>query len=110
MKLFIPALLAAFVGVSMTPVANAAYGPNEKVFPKCSEYKKRKSGLSGKEGAKTVPSWVTNEGYRPCKRPNETGNQFADRAIRLHYNTNNYQKGADTEFNKIQKFGDRSFE
>lgn len=53
---------------------------------------------------------LINENYRPCKQPNEDGKTFADRAIRTHYNVDNYQKGAATEFNKIQKFGDRGFE
>lgn len=100
--------LSFAVGLSaFSTVSQAA--PNTKVFPQCREYKTRIAGATGKEAAKDVPSWVLNENYRPCRTPNEDGKTFADRAIRTHYNIDNYQKGAATEFNKIQKFGDRGF-
>ncbi|WP_201510409.1 hypothetical protein [Psychrobacter alimentarius] len=109
MKIIVSAILATFLSASLVPVANAADGPNTKIFPKCSVYKVRDTSKTGKEAASDAPSWVKNGGYKPCKNPNEDGKTFADRAIRLHYNTDNYQKGAATEFNRIQKYGDRSF-
>lgn len=110
MKNFLTALLtSSFLATSFVPVAYADNGPNTKTFPKCKEYKVRDTSKKGKEAAKDAPSWVKNYGYVPCKNPNEDGKTFADRAIRLHYDTDNYQKGAATEFSRIQKYGDRAF-
>ncbi len=70
------------------------------------DYKRPKSGISGKEGAKDIPSWA--EGERPFT--NENGNDFAKRLLDDKYGYDNYRKGPDSEFNKIKKWGDRSFE
>ena len=107
MKIIVSAILATFLTTSIIPIAYAA--PNTKVFPKCYEYKVRDTSKKGKEGATDAPDWVKHGAYRPCKRPNEDGKTFADRVIRQQYDTDNYQKGASTEFSRIQKFGDRSF-
>lgn len=102
---FLFILLLGFFSTSIT-----ATSPNTKKFPQCQEYKKRIEGKTGKEAAKDVPTWITQGNYRPCKRPNEDGKTFADRAIRQHYNVNEYKSGANSEFNKIRKFGDRAFQ
>ena len=69
-------------------------------------YKKPKSGVSGKEGAKDVPSWA--KGEKPYSK--ENGKQFAKRLLDKKYGEGNYEKGPTSEFNKIQKWGDRAFE
>ena len=61
--------------------------------------------VGGKEGAKNPPSWP--EGQRP--RVGESGKDFAQRLLDEKYGKGNYKKGADSEFSKIQKWGDRSF-
>jgi RHS repeat-associated protein len=61
--------------------------------------------LSGKEGAKDVPDWC--KGYRP--RIDESGKDFAKRLLDERYGPGNWEKGQSTEFNRIQKWGDRSF-
>lgn len=70
------------------------------------KYKKPKSGISGKEGAKDVPSWA--EGNRPYK--GESGKDFAKRLMDEQYGPGNYDKGTGTPFNQIKKWGDRSWE
>ncbi len=69
-------------------------------------YKKPKAGVSGKEGAKDVPSWA--KGQRP--KAGESGKDFAKRLCDEKYGVDNYQEGPGSEFSKIQKWGDRSFE
>ena len=70
------------------------------------KYKKPKSGVSGKEGAKDVPDWVRGE--KPFVK--ESGKDFAKRLLDKKYGQRNYKTGPGTEYNKIQKWGDRSFE
>jgi RHS repeat-associated protein len=71
------------------------------------ESKTPKANISGKDGAKDVPSWA--RGYRPYV--GESGEKFADRIIKKHYGEDfKYKTGANTEFNKIKKWGDRNFE
>ena len=69
-------------------------------------YKRPKSGLSGKEGAKDVPSWA--KGERP--RIGESGRDFAKRLLDSKYGPGSYDRGPTSEFNRIQKWGDRAFE
>jgi hypothetical protein len=57
-----------------------------------------------------VPSWVKNEGHKPRKNPNEDGKAFTRRLLDGKYGPGNYAVGADSEYSKIQKYGDRSFE
>lgn len=64
-----------------------------------------KPGISGKEGSKEVPSWA--KGERP--KVGENGNKFAERLLDNKYGKGNYDKGPNTEFNKIRKWGDRAF-
>ncbi|SQH95179.1 hypothetical protein [Salmonella enterica] len=64
-----------------------------------------KPGVSGKEGAKNVPSWA--KGERPYV--DENGKDFAKRLLDKKYGKGNYKDGADTEYNKIRIWGDRSF-
>jgi len=61
--------------------------------------KVKKPGLSGKEGAKDVPSWAL--GQRP--RVGESGKEFATRLMDEKYGPGNYEKGGGSEFSKIQK-------
>lgn len=69
-------------------------------------YKKPKPGLSGKEGAKNSPSWA--KGEKPFK--GENGKNFAKRLMDKKYGEGNYKTGPKSEYNQIQKWGDRSFE
>ncbi len=69
-------------------------------------YKKPKAGQSGKEGATDAPSWA--KGERPFS--GEPGKRFAERLLDGKYGRGNYPKGPGSEFNKIQKWGDRAFE
>ena len=39
----------------------------------------------------------------------ENGNKFAERLLDNKYGKGNYDKGPNTEFNKIRKWGDRAF-
>ncbi|MBQ0366444.1 hypothetical protein J9238_07915, partial [Providencia rettgeri] len=64
-----------------------------------------KPGISGKEGAKDVPSWA--KGEKPLV--GENGNKFAERLLDAKYGKGNYSKGAKSEFNQIKKWGDRAF-
>ncbi len=70
------------------------------------EFKKSKSHISGKEGAKNAPSWA--KGNRPYKK--ESGKQFAKRLLDEKYGKIRHEKGPESEFNRIKKWGDRSFE
>jgi RHS repeat-associated protein len=70
------------------------------------KYKKPKSGISGKEGAKDVPSWA--KGSKPYE--NESGKEFAKRLMDEKYGSGNYDKGPRTPFSQIKKWGDRSWE
>lgn len=68
--------------------------------------KKRKPGVSGKEGAKDVPSWA--KGSAP--NVGENGKTFAKRILDERYGPGNYPKGPGSEFNKLKKYADRAFE
>ena len=68
--------------------------------------KKPKSGVSGREGAKDVPSWA--KGNRPYK--SESGRDFAKRLCDEKYGPGNYKTGPNSEYSEIKKWGDRSFE
>lgn len=69
-------------------------------------YKKKKTGLSGKEAADDIPSWA--EGKRPLS--NESGRELAKRLLDDKYGVGNYPTGPGSEFSKIKKWGDRAFE
>ena len=64
-----------------------------------------KPNVSGKDGAKDVPSWAKGE------RPNigESGKDFADRLTGKKYGGQPTDKGPGSEWSKIKKWGDRSF-
>ena len=70
-----------------------------------SEFKIPKPGVSAKEGAKDVPSWAL--GKRP--KVGESGKDFAERLIREKTGKPPTETGPGSEFNKIKKWGDRSF-
>lgn len=91
-------------GVGGQPTTNK----KEKSTPKPwnGKYKKKKSGVSGKEGAKDPPEWAKE--HRP--REGESGKEFAKRIMDEKYGAGKYQKGSGSEFSQIQKWADRSFE
>ena len=72
------------------------------------EYKNKKPNVSGKEGAKDVPSWVKEEGWRP--KVGESGKDFAKRVLDEKYGAGNYNPREEPEFSQIKKWADRSFE
>lgn len=69
------------------------------------QYKVPRSGVSGAEGAKDVPSWARGE--RPLV--DEKGRDFAKRLLDQKYGEGNWGRGPGSEFSKIQKWGDRAF-
>lgn len=70
------------------------------------EHKRKKPGLSGKDAASDIPSWV--EGERPLI--DESGREFAKRLLDDKYGDGNYPTGPGSEFSKIKKWADRAFE
>jgi hypothetical protein len=71
------------------------------------QYKKKKSGQSGKEGAKGKPDWVGDQ--KPFK--GESGNEYAQRMMDWWHGKGGWEgKGAGSEYSKIRKYGDRAFE
>ncbi len=65
--------------------------------------KKKKTKRSEKERATDVPSWA--EGQKPL--PDESGKDFAERLLDEKYGKGNYSRGPRTEYNRLQKYGDR---
>jgi len=94
------------ITIILAPTAVAMTGQGPSGGSKQEQYKTPKSGVSGKEGAKDVPSWA--KGERP--KVDESGKDFAKRLLDKKYGEGNYDKGPGSEFNKIQKWGDRAFE
>jgi RHS repeat-associated protein len=79
-------------------VASAVAGPIFKV---------RKAGLSGKQGAKDKPSWVKDK----APKVGESGKDYAERLMDEKYGCGGWNdRGPDSEFNKLKKYGDRAFE
>jgi Spy/CpxP family protein refolding chaperone len=74
-------------------------------------YKKRASGLSGKEAATDVPSWIESW---PDARPglHENGEAFATRMMNRRYGLGGWERTGiqKSEFSKLHKFADRAFE
>ncbi|MBN0084501.1 RHS repeat protein, partial [Pseudomonas aeruginosa] len=68
-------------------------------------WKVNKPGVSGKAGAKDVPSWA--KGDRPYQ--GESGKDFAKRIMDQKYGKGNWKDGPGSEYNQIKKWGDRSF-
>lgn len=60
--------------------------------------------LSGREGAKNIPSWA--RGQRPYV--GENGRDFAKRLMDDKYGRGNWNRD-NPEYDKIKKFGDRNF-
>lgn len=92
-----------FLSFSLLGVSLPSYAFN------CAEYKTFASHKSAKEAAKDAPSWVKQGGFRPCKNPNESGNQFAKRVLDTKYGVGKWKTGPATEHNQIKKYGDRAF-
>ncbi|NGX31423.1 MAG: hypothetical protein K940chlam8_00791 [Chlamydiae bacterium] len=93
---------------SMQKFGNVLFSKTSKSFEtsKPNKFKKAKSKISGKEGAKDAPSWA--KGKRPYN--NESGKDFAKRLLDEKNGKGNYDKGPGSDYNKIKKWGDRSFE
>lgn len=70
------------------------------------QYRQPKSHISGKEGAKDIPSWA--KGERPLL--GESGSEFAHRLLTDKYGEANYSTETGAEFNKLKKYGDRNFD
>ena len=70
------------------------------------QFKNPKPGLTGKEGAKDIPSWA--QGQRPLT--NENGEAYAKRLLDQKYGSGQWKDGPTSEFNQLKKFGDRNFE
>lgn len=69
-------------------------------------YKIPRPRVSGKEGAKDVPSWA--EGNRPLV--GEAGKDFANRLLDGKYGKDGWEgTGPGSEHNKIKKWGNRGF-
>jgi RHS repeat-associated protein len=79
--------------------------PGDSVIVRADQYKVPKPGVSGKEGAKDIPSWA--KGNRP--RVGESGKDFAKRLLDEKYGPGKYDSGPGSEFNKVRKWGDRAF-
>lgn len=94
------------ITIILAPTAVAMTGQGPSGGSKQEQYKTPKSGVSGKEGAKDVPSWA--KGERP--KVDESGKEFARRLLDKKYGEGSYDKGPGSEFSKIQKWGDRVFE
>jgi hypothetical protein len=94
--LFSPIFLAEHITLSYLVTTLSKDGESPKL-------KAPISGISGKEGAKNVPSWVRGE------RPNvgESGKDFADRLLGAKYGIGNFSTGTRTEHNQIKKWGDK---
>jgi RHS repeat-associated protein len=84
--------------------ANDANGVGERSADSAKP-KETRPGQSGKDAASDVPSWARGE--RPTTQ--ESGRDFAKRLLDRKYGPGNYPKGPTSEFNKIQKWGDRGF-
>jgi uncharacterized protein DUF4157 len=89
-------------------------GTSESVqddIPTPTEFKDRAPGLSGKEAATDVPSWIENW---PDARPgvHENGTGFATRMMNKRYGVGAWKKAGqhNTEFSQLKKFADRAFE
>lgn len=96
-------LLPVFLSFSLLSIATPSYAFN------CLQYKTFASHKSAKEAAKDAPSWVKQAGLKPCKQPNESGNQFAKRVLDAKYGVGKWRTGPATEHNQIKKYGDRAF-
>ena len=83
-------------------LATPPVAPEDGILP---QFKEAIPRISGEEGAKDPPSWA--RGQRPFV--GESGKDFAKRLLDEKYGKGNYKKGPDTEFSKIQKWGDRAF-
>jgi Phage portal protein len=87
-----------------TPPGKPADAPPKPGDPP--QYKTPKSGQSGKEGSKEIPSWA--QGERPLV--GEDGKTFAKRLMDKKYPEGKYDTGPASEFNQIKKHGDRNFD
>ncbi len=87
-------------------MAKKSGGDGQEATPQEVRYKVPKPGISGKEGAKDIPSRFRGE--RP--RVGEDGKEFAERLLRGEGKTKNDNEETWADFNKLKKFGDRSFE
>jgi hypothetical protein len=64
----------------------------------------KKSKSSGKTRATNIPSWVD----KAAKQEGESGKDVAKRLCDKKYGSGEYEKGAGSEYSKIQKYFDRA--
>ena len=64
---------------------------------------KKQSKSSGKEKGNDTPSW--SKGKKPKK--GESGKDFAKRVMDEKYGKDNYDRGPNSEYNKLKKYADR---
>ena len=93
------------VGSTGAKLGGKALGAASKAG-KADVFKKPKSGQSGKEAARDIPSWA--QGERPYVW--EDGKAFAKRLMDEKYGEGNYPTGARTEYSRLQKYADSHFE
>ena len=60
--------------------------------------------MSGKEGAKDIPSWAKGSGPEGA----ENGKQYAKRMMDGKYGEGNWNTGSK-EYSELKKYGDRAF-
>jgi hypothetical protein len=60
---------------------------------------------AGGKAKDNIPSWA--KGEKPYV--GESGKIFAKRLLDRKYGTNNYKKGANSEYSKMQKYADTHF-
>ncbi|MFC6011793.1 hypothetical protein [Nocardia lasii] len=104
----IPDLTSAGVSAAITAIAGMAVyvAANDDAVPVDRPKKVPTSG-SGKEKATDVPSWA--KGRPPFV--GESGKEYARRLMDEQYGPGNWEgTGPKTEFNKIKKYGDRSWQ
>jgi hypothetical protein len=81
----------------------------DELDPPGTQYKEPVSGLTGKEGATDIPSWVKNEGY-PSPRVGERSQDYAARILDHKYGVGKWKRGPGEEYSQIEKWARRHFE
>jgi hypothetical protein len=64
----------------------------------------KKANMSGKDGAKDIPSWAKGSGPEGA----ENGKQYAARMMNEKYGNGNWETSS-REYSQLKKYGDRAF-
>ena len=80
----------------------------DELDPPGTQYKKPVSGLTGKEGATDIPSWVKDEGYPP-PRVGERSQDYAARILDHKFGVGKWKRGPTEPYNEIEKWARRHF-